>query len=295
MDQSSTELLKAVQSCDSGAATELFERYVPRLKALVQSRLSALMSRRIDSDDVVQSALRSFFVRATDGGFNAEQPGDLWRLLATITLRKLSRTAVHHKAAKRDIRRENAGEDSVSGVAEIAQRMPTPADAAAASEELVWLLRHISAKTGRALQLRLQGFEIQEIADQIECSERTVRRWLDDIRTMMQSRIEQFSHSETPKKELAGIDLCDGVSHDGIKTNLDPRDYVLQRLIGAGGVCKVYAATQRSTGHEYCVKVLRRQFRHQKRFVQRFLYRNKNRKQTFAPANCHNPRSRAIA
>ncbi len=69
----------------------------------------------MDSDDIVQSAMKSFFVRAGNGDFRAEHPGDLWRLLATITMRKVSRATVHHRAAKRDVRQEakpEAAEDA---------------------------------------------------------------------------------------------------------------------------------------------------------------------------------------
>lgn len=264
MDRPSGELLQELQERLPGAADEVLARYLSRLQALVQSRLGGLLSRRVDPDDIVQSALRSFFVRAVEGDFNLEQPGDLWRLLATITLRKVARTAAHHRAAKRDIRREGDADFAVTSLE------PTAADSAAAAEELIWLMKRLSAESRQALQLRLNGFEIQEIAARLKRSERTIRRWMNDIRSLMHSRLEQFdrSHSASPISSEAdtSIDLVDGA----IIASLDPRDYVLHRLIGSGGVCKVYAATQRSTGRRFCVKVLRRPFRHEPRLVRRF-------------------------
>ena len=60
-DQNSIQLLNRVRSDDSGAAEELFERYLQRLLALVRTRLPGKLARRVDPDDVVQSAYRSFF------------------------------------------------------------------------------------------------------------------------------------------------------------------------------------------------------------------------------------------
>jgi len=74
---------------DEEAARELFNRYLSRLVALARSRLSEKLERKVDADDVVQSAFRSFFVRARDGQYAIERAGDLWSLLATITRHKL--------------------------------------------------------------------------------------------------------------------------------------------------------------------------------------------------------------
>src|SRR5690349_15843655 len=100
MDHPSGELLRSIQAGNSSAADELFAKYVPRLQALVRARLGGEITRRFDSDDVIQSAMRSFFVRAAEGAFSANDSGDLWRLLATITMRKLSRATARHRAAK---------------------------------------------------------------------------------------------------------------------------------------------------------------------------------------------------
>jgi DNA-directed RNA polymerase specialized sigma24 family protein len=98
MTHSSAELLDRYERGDSAAADQLFARYADRLLALARSRLSAKLARRIDADDVVQSTYRSFFARARDGQFTADEPGDLWRLLATIALHKVRRQARRHRA-----------------------------------------------------------------------------------------------------------------------------------------------------------------------------------------------------
>ena len=92
-DDLSDKLLARVREGDEKAAEKLFRRYAESLIAIAGARLSEKLARRIDPEDVVQSAYRSFFVRAHQGGYVLKRSGDLWRLLVGITLHKL-----HHQA-----------------------------------------------------------------------------------------------------------------------------------------------------------------------------------------------------
>ena len=60
-ESSAHQLLERIREGDEQAATELFDRYVDRLIELARSRLSPKLARRLDPEDVVQSACRSFF------------------------------------------------------------------------------------------------------------------------------------------------------------------------------------------------------------------------------------------
>src|SRR6516162_8959719 len=103
MEEPSANLVARWQQGDQQAALELFERFAERLIALARSRLSAQVARRLDAEDVVQSAYRSFFEGARDGRYAIHHSGDLWRLLAAITLHKTKHQARHHHAAKRSV------------------------------------------------------------------------------------------------------------------------------------------------------------------------------------------------
>lgn len=179
----SAELLQQFRRGDDVAAAALHERYVARLVHLARSRLSGRLAARVDAEDVVQSAYRSFFLRARAGQFELQQSGDLWRLLARITLRKLYRQAEHHTAARRSIAREqiSTGESEVG----IAAREPTPAEAAALADELAHAMQSMSPLERRVLELRLQDHTIDEIASQLGRSERTIRRTLAAIRELL--------------------------------------------------------------------------------------------------------------
>ena len=103
MDDESVRLLELVRDGDSSAAEALYHRFVERLITLAKSRLSKRLTRRVDAEDVVQSVYRSFFVGAQDGRYNIERAGDLWRLLAAITVNKVLRQAEFHGQQKRDV------------------------------------------------------------------------------------------------------------------------------------------------------------------------------------------------
>ena len=77
-----------------------------RLIALARGRLSSKLTKRVDPEDVVQSAYRSFFAGVRDGRYDPQRGGDLWRLLVVITLHKLSHQLRRNLSAKRSVDRE---------------------------------------------------------------------------------------------------------------------------------------------------------------------------------------------
>lgn len=263
MEENSREMLARYRAGDSAAAEAIFQRYTERLLALARSRLSAQLARRVDADDVVQSTYRSFFTRARAGQFAVEREGDLWRLLATITLHKLRRQATRQRAAKRALDRELSGAEFAGGWAEVADREPSPADVAAATEEVHWLMTRLEPIKRRALQLRLQAHTLEEIAALLDRSERTVRRWLAEARTLLIERWAECAdvEPENSSPNAAGDDVA----------VLRHADYRLERLIGSGGMCKVYAAARKRDGRRVAVKVLRKRMRRRREMVARFV------------------------
>ena len=131
METTSAELLRQFRQREPGAAEELFQRYVCRLNELVNRQLHRSLRRRMDPEDAVHSAYRSFFLRAKRGDFEIERSGDLWKLLLTITLNKLRRLIARHRSAKRSVSREHGS----AGLAEVFATGPSPLEALAAAEE----------------------------------------------------------------------------------------------------------------------------------------------------------------
>lgn len=185
----SGKLLARVRQGDEQAAAELFRRYTERLVAVAAVRLSKKLARRVDPEDVVQSAYRSFFVKARNGRFVLRRSGDLWRLLVGITLHKVHHQAERHAAGKRAIGKEQracAMDESSDELTDIAiAREPTPAEAAMLTDEVENILRQLEPHQRPILELRLQGYNQAEIAQELQCSERTVRRILDKVKRLL--------------------------------------------------------------------------------------------------------------
>src|SRR5262245_56157693 len=176
---------------DGQAGAELFRRYVDRLIALVRSRLAAKLSQRVDREDIVQSAYRSFFASARDNRYALQRDSDLWQLLVTFTLRKLNDQVRRNSSAKRAVGREhNFGtEDNLYGLqASLLAREPSPVEAVALADEVEQLMRALEPRNRRILELRLQGCNIDEIAAETHCGERTVRYALQKVKELLRQQ-----------------------------------------------------------------------------------------------------------
>ncbi len=181
------ELLELVDAGDQNAVgCRIFVRFTNRLIGLARTRLSDKLQTKVDAEDVVQSAYRSFFNRQATADFELENWERLWSLLAILTLRKCYARVDYYYADKRDVRREVAS----SGSAAMSVRAlnaestePTPEEAAAITEILEETMRGLDAKQREILSMTLQGYEVREISAHVELSERTVHRVRQQLRS----------------------------------------------------------------------------------------------------------------
>lgn len=266
----SDELLHQLSAGDEDAAQQVFQQYLERLTALARSRLSAKLSSRIDPDDIVLSAYRSFFLRARRGEFHLGEGRDLWHLLVEITLHKLYRQAAHHSAQRRNIQRETT--DAAGSPPQAVSREAPPEAAALLADELSAVMTMLSPDERTALELRLQGLELAEIARSLSKSERTVRRWLDAAREALRRRfpdriplIGQRPAQIARRPKPLPLDFALPAS----LLNFD--DYKLLQQIGAGGSGKVYRARLRPTGTVVAVKFMKRALLRRRELVERFI------------------------
>jgi RNA polymerase sigma factor (sigma-70 family) len=260
-DVPSAELLARYHQHDAAAAEELFHRYADRLIRLARARLSRKLQARVDAEDVVLSAYRSFFLLARGGAVTVQQSGDLWRLLVRITLRKVYRNARRHLADCRSVEREEAGAEMDSDLEVPAlSREPTPAEAAALTDELRSVLAPLGAGQRRIVELRLQGHEVAEIATAVQRSERTVRRILAGLGEELERRLREAARPPTAPAPASTRGAL-----------LPYSDVLLQQQLGEGGMGKVYRAVLRATGAPVAVKIIRKPLRQHGAVVARFL------------------------
>jgi RNA polymerase sigma-70 factor (ECF subfamily) len=190
MDETTVNLVARWRQGDQEAASLLFGRYAQQLIGLAAARLSARLAQRVDPEEVVQSAFRSFFVAARDGSFDLTRGGDLWRLLVSITMHKLHDQVKRNTAGKRSINREQTKPMSgaEAGLQAATAHGPTPLEAVALSDELEQILRSLPALQRQVLELRLQGHHLDEIAAATRRSIRTISRILDTVKQDLEQR-----------------------------------------------------------------------------------------------------------
>jgi RNA polymerase sigma factor (sigma-70 family) len=187
MSEDTLRMIEGLKTGDEAAAREVFTRFAGQLVAYVQRRLAGQFARRFDAEDVVQSACGSFFAGARAERFELKDSNDLWNLLLAIALNKLRNKVEHHSAAKRGV----GLEDSLGGDADVlaASRGPAPPEQTALWEEVELLTRDLDDVKRKIVELRLQGWLLEEIATKIDRSERMVRRVLDQVKQGMLVRL----------------------------------------------------------------------------------------------------------
>lgn len=190
-ESGSTELISGLRRGEDWAAESVLRRFMPRLMALVSARFSRKLKRRLDPEDVVQSACRSFFIGIRNGRFSPERSRDLWLLLAGITLTKLYRHAEHHAAGKRALTKEQEHVPALELEAypRMLARDPTPLEAAVLFDQVKMLFSRLAIDKRPVLELRLQGYKQKEIAQRLGFSERTVRRTLERIKRYLEDQM----------------------------------------------------------------------------------------------------------
>jgi RNA polymerase sigma-70 factor (ECF subfamily) len=180
--RSDQELLELYRQGDRDAATALYDRYAHRLEALSREKCSHDLAARLDPDDIVQSVFRSFFRVARNGLYQVPAGADLWRLLLVIALNKIRAQGAFHRAAKRDVRMTCHLEACEQVPAHHRHDDPAEAFLEMVADEA---LDALPANVREMARLRLEGYEVAEIAEKVGRSKRTVERLLQECRKQL--------------------------------------------------------------------------------------------------------------
>jgi RNA polymerase sigma-70 factor (ECF subfamily) len=191
-------LLERFQQGDPEAAALLYERYADRLRSLTRRKSSAALACRLDPDDIVQSVFRNFFHAAQEGGYDVPPGEDLWKLLLVIALNKIRARGTFHRAAKRDVRRTRRidGLDPHTLAKENTRGQSAVTFLRLVAEEA---LDQLSPLARRVVELRVEGYQVHEIAALTGRSLRTVERTLQHCR----QQLSAFLHDHEPPAECS--------------------------------------------------------------------------------------------
>ena len=184
-----SDVMDRLRAGDEAAAREVFQRFVRRLVRLARSQFDAVLRRKVDPEDVVQSAYKSFFLRYGAGKLEVRDWDNLWGLLTVITLRKCLDRVEYHRAERRDVQREAAAQPGAAGTEpwwEAVAREPTPEEAAVLAETVEHLLRSLAEDERPVLEMSLQGYTTQEISERLALAERSVRRLRERFRKQLE-------------------------------------------------------------------------------------------------------------
>ena len=186
--------ISGLQAGDARAAQAIWDAYFEKLLRLARRKFGNMPRRVADEEDIVLSAINSFIEGATAKRFpKLEDHTDIWKLLVTITARKViaqRRRLLTAKGGAGLVRGESvfAGRFATSddvGIGQILGSEPTPQFATQVAEEFELLLEKLKNED-RVLHdialWKLEGFTNSEIAEKLECNVRTVERKLALIR-----------------------------------------------------------------------------------------------------------------
>ena len=246
---SGQELIAKWRTGSQEAAAVLMERYRLRLIALVASRLSRGQRGSIDPEDVVQSAMGSFFRNtssASQSRLQIESTLSVWNLLAMFARRKLSRSLERASTAKRGAGWDRNALDQIE-LLEFQQATPESHDVADLVNELNSMLAPDQVEL---LELLLSGSTQREIAEELSVDERTIRRRVTTIRNLLSPHL--FENQTTNDGDAILQPPSFSLPRIGYG------QFVLGKMIGSGGFGKVYQARMQATDTSVAVKFMHR-------------------------------------
>ncbi len=185
--ESVTRWIDLLSDGNKQAAEQLWEHISSRLHEFARQKLDPRTRRRYDESDAANSAFHSLCCGLANGRIEAESRDALWGLLAVITSRKISEQ-------RRYLSRQKRGGGAVRGESGFAQfgdaginavngKQLSPDMLAEVSESCNQLLEALPDETMKLIVLRkFQSATNGEVADELNCTQRTIERKLERIR-----------------------------------------------------------------------------------------------------------------
>lgn len=191
------QLLENLREGNRDAATVLYRRYAKRLRQLIRAKCSSELARRVDAEDIMQSVFYAFFRGARGGCYQVPAGEELWPLLLVIALNKIRTQGTYHRAAKRDVRLTQGLDDADAlkrAVTRLEADEPLPFLHLIAEETL----ERMPPSQREIVELRVAGYEVEEIAGKVGRSKRTVERLLQSCRQQLSALLAEVDRDGNP-------------------------------------------------------------------------------------------------
>ncbi len=192
-DSDLQQFLVAIANEDDQAISQFWDAHFDRLAALARQKMSRSVSRIADGEDIALSVLNSFFTGVTQQRFrNLDSKNKIWNLLSSMVLFRVAKRYRHEKAQKRgggQVRGESVfvnDADRNPGLANVAHSVSRSSSPLLDVEFLDTCERFFDAlpdeKTRNVARLMLEGYTMDDVAEELGCVRRTVERKLQQIR-----------------------------------------------------------------------------------------------------------------
>jgi DNA-directed RNA polymerase specialized sigma24 family protein len=188
------DFIRRIRAGDARAAVELVQHYESVVRLEVRVRLADPRLRRVlDSMDICQSVMASFFLRAAAGQYELDQPQDLVKLLVVMARKKVAFQARKERAQRRDNRRIAA---APAEVIQVAAASPTPSQEVAGRELLAAFRERLTEEEQSLADRRAQGLGWAEIAASLGGTAQGRRKQLERAveRVVRQLGLDEDSH-----------------------------------------------------------------------------------------------------
>jgi RNA polymerase sigma factor (sigma-70 family) len=179
-------LMEQIAAGSESAVESLVSQYGGQLCRAVRRRLNPRLRSKFDTGDFVQAVWASFF-------FDREQLGRFERSVDFVAfLTKMAQNKVVDECRRRlqtqkmNLHRERSISADASEEIVVRSREPAPSQVAIRNEQWERMMSGLPMHYRQILELRAGGETLEEIADRLGISERTVRRVL----AKLQIRVE---------------------------------------------------------------------------------------------------------
>lgn len=172
--------------------SSILAEFLPRLVRLIDKNMSPSLRRKEGSDDVAHSVVRVVLQMEEDGKLAIEESESFWKLLVTISIRRVQKKARFWSAGKRSLGREiNLPEEIPLEELALTVGDLTDAVGARAGGLLSQLNEQLTADEKVVLDGKIQDLTGEQIAEELGKSRRQVQRLWKNILDRLRSLFEQ--------------------------------------------------------------------------------------------------------